>query len=31
MMKERRYDIDWLRGIAMLSVFFFHCAQFFDN
>ncbi len=28
-MKERRYDIDWLRVVAMLAVFFFHCARFF--
>lgn len=28
---ERRYDIDWLRVLAMLSIFFFHCARFFDN
>ena len=28
-MKERRYDIDWLRVIAMLTVFFFHCSRFF--
>ena len=27
---ERRYDIDWLRALAMLSVFLFHCARFFD-
>ena len=30
-MKERRYDIDWLRAIVMLSVFFFHCARFFGG
>jgi peptidoglycan/LPS O-acetylase OafA/YrhL len=29
--KERRYDIDWLRVIAMLAVFIFHCARFFDT
>ena len=28
-MKERRYDIDWLRVIAMLTVFIFHCTRFF--
>ncbi len=28
-MKERRYDIDWLRVIAMLVVFLFHCSRFF--
>ena len=30
-MKERRYDIDWLRIIAMLAVFIFHCTRFFDT
>jgi glucans biosynthesis protein C len=30
-MKERRYDIDWLRVIAMLCVFVFHCTRFFDT
>jgi glucan biosynthesis protein C len=30
-MKERRYDIDWLRVIAMLAVFLFHCTRFFDT
>ncbi|MFC2053396.1 acyltransferase family protein [Chloroflexota bacterium] len=28
-MKERRYDIDWLRVIAMLAVFIYHCTRFF--
>ena len=28
-MKERRYDIDWLRVIAMLAVFLVHCSRFF--
>lgn len=28
-MKERRYNIDWLRVLVMLAVFFFHCARFF--
>jgi peptidoglycan/LPS O-acetylase OafA/YrhL len=28
-MNERRYDIDWLRVIAMLAVFLFHCSGFF--
>jgi peptidoglycan/LPS O-acetylase OafA/YrhL len=28
-MKERRYDIDWLRAIAMLTVFLFHSSRFF--
>ena len=27
---ERRHDIDWLRVLAMLSIFLFHCARFFD-
>jgi len=27
---ERRYDIDWLRIIAVFLVFIFHCARFFD-
>jgi glucan biosynthesis protein C len=30
-MKERRYDIDWLRVIAMLAMFLFHCTRFFDT
>jgi len=29
-MKERRYDMDWLRVIAMLAVFIYHCTRFFD-
>jgi peptidoglycan/LPS O-acetylase OafA/YrhL len=28
-MKARRYDVDWLRFIAMLTVFVFHCTRFF--
>ncbi|MHA2392787.1 MAG: acyltransferase family protein [Promethearchaeota archaeon] len=28
---ERRYDIDWLRIIAVFMVFIFHCARFFDE
>jgi peptidoglycan/LPS O-acetylase OafA/YrhL len=28
-LQERRYDIDWLRVLAMMMVFFFHCARFF--
>jgi peptidoglycan/LPS O-acetylase OafA/YrhL len=28
---ERRYDIDWVRSLAMLMVFLFHCARFFDH
>ena len=27
---ERRYDIDLLRVLAMLSIFLFHCARFFN-
>ena len=30
-MKERRYDIDWLRVTAMFAVFIFHCTRFFDT
>jgi peptidoglycan/LPS O-acetylase OafA/YrhL len=30
-MKERRYDIDWLRVLAMLTIFLFHNARFFDT
>lgn len=30
-MQERRYDIDWLRILVMLAVFFFHCARFFGG
>ncbi|MEE8605250.1 MAG: acyltransferase family protein [Candidatus Aminicenantaceae bacterium] len=29
--QERRYDIDWLRVLAMFSVFLFHCARYFDH
>ncbi len=28
---ERRYDIDWLRFLAMCAVFLFHNARFFDD
>jgi glucan biosynthesis protein C len=31
MMQERRYDIDWLRVVATLAVFLFHCTRFFDT
>jgi glucan biosynthesis protein C len=31
MTKQRRYDIDWLRVIAMLAVFLFHCTRLFDT
>jgi glucan biosynthesis protein C len=27
----RRYDLDWLRVIATIVVFLFHCARFFDS
>jgi glucan biosynthesis protein C len=27
----RRYDIDWLRVLAILVVFVFHCGRFFDT
>jgi peptidoglycan/LPS O-acetylase OafA/YrhL len=27
----RRYDIDWLRVFAMLTIFCFHCARFFND
>jgi len=27
---ERRYDIDWLRVLAMLMIFLFHSARFFN-
>jgi glucan biosynthesis protein C len=29
-MRERRYDIDWLRVFAIVIVFFFHNARFYD-
>lgn len=29
--KDRRFDIDWVRVIAILFVFFFHCARFFND
>jgi surface polysaccharide O-acyltransferase-like enzyme len=28
-MKERKYDLDWLRIIATLFIFLFHCARIF--
>jgi peptidoglycan/LPS O-acetylase OafA/YrhL len=28
---ERRYDLDWLRIIAIILVFFYHCSRFFDE
>lgn len=31
MTRERRYDIDWLRVIAMLAVYLFHCTRLFDT
>ncbi|MBK5114650.1 MAG: acyltransferase family protein [Candidatus Heimdallarchaeota archaeon] len=27
---ERRYDLDWLRIIAIVLVFFYHCSRFFN-
>ena len=30
-MQERRYDIDWLRVLTIMLVFFFHCARFFGG
>lgn len=30
-MQERRYDLDWLRVLAMITVFLFHCARFFGG
>ncbi len=30
-LQERRYDLDWLRIIAIILVFIFHCARFFDE
>ena len=30
-MKERRYDIDWVRVAATLTVFIFHSGRFFDQ
>jgi glucans biosynthesis protein C len=29
--QERKHYIDWLRVLAMLTIFFFHCARFFDQ
>lgn len=29
-MNGKRYDIDWLRVLAMVMVFLFHCARFFN-
>ena len=28
---ERCYYVDWLRVLAMLVIFLFHCARFFDH
>ncbi len=28
--KTRRYDLDWLRVLSMLTIFLFHCARFFN-
>lgn len=27
----RRYDLDWLRVLAILTVFFYHCGRFFNS
>jgi peptidoglycan/LPS O-acetylase OafA/YrhL len=27
----RRHDVDWLRVLAMMAVFLFHCGRFFDT
>jgi glucans biosynthesis protein C len=27
----RRADLDWLRALAILTVFFYHSAKFFDQ
>jgi glucan biosynthesis protein C len=29
--RQRRYDLDWLRVLAFLGVFFYHCSRFFDE
>jgi len=28
---QRRYDLDWLRVIAILAIFVFHCTRLFDT
>jgi glucan biosynthesis protein C len=28
---QRRVDLDWLRVLAILAVFFYHCSRFFDQ
>lgn len=28
---QRRYDLDWLRVLAILGIFIFHCTRFFDT
>ena len=28
---QRRYDLDWLRVLAILAIFVFHCTRFFDT
>jgi glucans biosynthesis protein C len=30
-LKQRRFDIDWIRVVSMLIIFFFHNARFFDT
>jgi hypothetical protein len=29
--KTRRYELDWLRVLAILAIFVFHSARFFDR
>ena len=31
MQVQRRHDIDWLRILAIVTVFIFHCSRFFDT
>ena len=28
--KNRRFDLDWIRVIAILTIFIFHTGRFFD-
>lgn len=28
---QRRYELDWLRVLAILAIFVFHCTRFFDS
>lgn len=27
---ERRYDLDWIRVLGMVTIFFYHCGRFFN-